>query len=151
METRLLKFSKRLNALVIADGNDVEKIANATGQNLFDIYHWKSEKCRYMPSLTQAVLLANYFGCSLAFLLGEESENSLQAPKRDLPEFSSRLKKILSEKGMPIQRLSRLSQLSGTTVVYSWLNGKSLPRIDSLLQISKTLGCSPDYLIGREE
>lgn len=118
--------------------------------NIHDIYHWKSGTARFMPSLKNIIMLADYFNCSIEFLLGIDDENKLPHPKKQLPDFGAHFKKVLKEKGSNLYRLSLLAGCKNTSPYYDWINGKSTPRIDSLYKISKVLDCSIDYLLGRE-
>lgn len=118
--------------------------------NIHDIYHWKSGTARFMPSLKNIIMLADYFNCSIEFLLGIDDENKLPNPKKQLPDFGAHFKKVLKEKGSNLYRLSLLAGCKNTSPYYDWINGKSTPRIDSLYKISKVLDCSIDYLLGRE-
>ena len=154
MEIVLSKFVERIKDLIEEQeigGKKIAQIAEEAEQNLSDLYHWRSEKNRYLPSLADAIKLADYFQCSLSYLLGIEGENSLPKPKGELPAFSVRLAAVVKEKGIPITRIAKEAEFGNTSVIYGWLNGKSLPRLESLLALSRALGCSPDQLLGREE
>ncbi len=153
MELVLSKFVERVKDLTeeeLVKGTKLAQIAEKTEQNLSDLYHWKSDNNRYFPSLTQAIKLADYFSCSLNYLFGLEEENSLHEPNRELPTFSCRLKTVFDEKKIPITRVAKSAGFANTGMIYSWLNGKTLPRVDSLFALAKVLGCTPDYLLGRE-
>lgn len=143
-------FSERFNESIIYAETTPKKMSADLNHNIHDIYHWKSGTARFMPSLKNIIMLADYFNCSIEFLLGIDDENKLPHPKKQLPDFGAHFKKVLKEKGSNLYRLSLLAGCKNTSPYYDWINGKSTPRIDSLYKISKVLDCSIDYLLGRE-
>lgn len=143
-------FSERFNELIIYAETTPKKMSADLNHNIHDIYHWKSGTARFMPSLKNIIMLADYFNCSIEFLLGIDDENKLPHPKKQLPDYGAHFKKVLKEKGSNLYRLSLLAGCKNTSPYYDWINGKSTPRIDSLYKISKVLDCSIDYLLGRE-
>ena len=143
-------FSERFNELIIYAETTPKKMSADLNHNIHDIYHWKSGTARFMPSLKNIIMLADYFNCSIEFLLGIDDENKLPHPKKQLPDFGAHFKKVLKEKGSNLYRLSLLAGCKNTSPYYDWINGKSTPRIDSIYKISKVLDCSIDYLLGRE-
>lgn len=143
-------FSKRLNELIIFNQTSPKKISIALNHNIHDIYHWKSNTARFLPSMKSIISLANYFNCSIEYLLGIDDENKLPSPKKQLPPFGPRFRDIVKEKGCNLYKLSLLIGCKNTSPYYDWINGKSFPRLESLLKISRVLNCSIDYLIGRE-
>lgn len=143
-------FSERFNELIIYAETTPKKMSADLNHNIHDIYHWKSGTARFMPSLKNIIMLADYFNCSIEFLLGIDDENKLPHPKKQLPDFGAHFKKVLKEKGSNLYRLSLLAGCKNTSPYYDWINGKSTPQIDSLYKISKVLDCSIDYLLGRE-
>lgn len=143
-------FSERFNELIIYAETTPKKMSADLNHNIHDIYHWKSGTARFMPSLKNIIMLADYFNCSIEFLLGIDDENKLPNPKKQLPDFGAHFKKVLKEKGSNLYRLSLLAGCKNTSPYYDWINGKSTPRIDSLYKISKVLDCSIDYMLGRE-
>ncbi len=144
----LSKFGERLKELIIENCLTVEKLSKELNYNVYNIHHWLSGKMNYMPSLANLVMLADYFKCSLAFLIGLEDENRLPNPK-PAPPFSSWFRPAVESKGFSLYGLYRAVNI-GTTQFYKWINGVHEPNIDSLLRIAAVLDCSLDYLIGRE-
>ncbi len=143
-------FVERFNELINESDCKLEEIAKEANQSIYDLYRWKRGTRKYLPSLDKLIDLANYFSCSILFLLGEEQENSLINPKKDLPCFSERLKSIIKEKAIPITQIAKRCELSCTTMIYDWINGKAKPRVEIFIKLAGVLNCSPDYLLGRE-
>ena len=144
----MLKFAERLNDLILEKDVTPQQIKEEIG---VDVYHKKSEKNEYTPLLSEFIKLADYFECSLAYLAGVEDESGKCAFQTDLPPFGARLRAVITERGISVRQLAKRADLSGTIVIYDWLNGKYLPRIGNLIEISKVLDCSLDYLVGREK
>lgn len=68
-----------------------EEISALCGVGLSRLRCWLSPRCTSLPCTRSLVKLADFFGCSLLYLLGLEEENSLTRPRANLPDFSKRL------------------------------------------------------------
>ena len=64
-------------------------------------------------------------------------------------DFASRLKTIRKDHSMTQQELADKSGLSRSSI-NTWESGHSLPLPDGLCALANALGCSTDYLLGRE-
>lgn len=91
-------FSERINELIDETGLSLENLSRAAGVSVFTLFHLKAQNNPKLPSTKVLLKLADYFQCSLAFMLGQEEYNSLSAPKTELPKFSVRLKELLEAK-----------------------------------------------------
>lgn len=143
-------FAERLNDLIFYADTTPKRLSVELNHNIHDIYHWKSGSGKFLPSLKNVLMLADYFNCSIEFLLGIDEENLIPHPKKTLPNFGERLKSVLKEKGINLYRLSLETGCRNTSPYYDWINGKSSPRIDSLLRIARVLDCTVDYILGRD-
>lgn len=65
-------------------------------------------------------------------------------------DFASRLKTIRKDHSMTQQELADKSGLSRSSI-NTWESGRSLPLPDGLCALANALGCSTDYLLGREQ
>ena len=144
----LKNFSDRLRDLMFDHNLSAKKLSENLDHNIHDIYHWKSGKGKFMPSVANIIKLADYFRCSIGFLLGLEEENHLPDPKRT-PPFSQRFRFAVESNGYSLYKLGVATQM-GTAQYYAWIHGQSKPSIYSLINIASVLGCSIDYLLGRE-
>lgn len=142
------KFSERLKELIFDNKITIEKLSNDIDCNARSIYEWQSDNQKYLPSLKNLIKLADYFRCSLDFLLGIEGNNSLPNPK-PRPLFSEHFRPAVESKGFTLHGLMKATQID-TNNFYKWINGKGEPSLDSLLRIAAVLDCSLDYLVGRE-
>jgi len=145
----VLAFSERLKELIADNNITIEQLGRATECSNSSIYEWTNGKAGYLPSLNSIIKLADYFKCSVAFLVGIDEENYLPNPSQR-PAFSKWFRHSVESKGYKIYSLHRATKIS-TGQLYKWINGVTEPSLDSLLRIASTLNCSIDYLIGREK
>ncbi|MCL2847695.1 MAG: helix-turn-helix domain-containing protein [Firmicutes bacterium] len=144
----IAQFSERLKELIFENNITVKKLSQNISCSEKSIYDWLTGKINFVPSVYNLIKLADYFKCSLEFLLGIEQENYLTAPKQR-PPFSEWFRSAVEAKGFTLYGLSRKTKMN-TGNYYNWINGVSEPSLDSLLRISEALDCSLDYLVGRE-
>lgn len=86
-------FSERFNEVIVYAGTSPKKMSAELKHNIHDIYHWKSGTARFMPSLKNIIKLADYFNCSIEFLLGIDDENKLPNPKKTTARFRRSIQK----------------------------------------------------------
>ncbi len=142
-------FGARLQELITEDGNSCKYIASSAGINVHYLYAYTSSSNTSMPTVDNLVRLANYFGCSLQYVVGLTDNNSACAYNRQLPEFGVRFRQVVEECGYNLYRLATKTNTS-TTTYYRWINNKAQPNIESLYKVATTIDVSLDYLIGRE-
>lgn len=143
----LSKFSERLGELIFYAQKTQEQVA-------FDLNCAQSSISRYLsgralPTLETAVSIADYFNCSVDFLLGLKSENE-GGKFNACPPFGERLLQICSEKGISRYRLQKLTNISESVIRY-WVQGKTSPSLINVALIAEKLEISVDYLLGREK
>lgn len=124
---------------------EISKNTNIDDSILYDYLHG------IYPSIKYAVVLANYFGCSLSFLMGVDTASNKNKLKENynLSLFSQRYDKLLEKNKITHFKLCKLTGLNYSSH-YSWRRGAS-PSMKSLVIISEYFGCSIDYLIGRSD
>ena len=91
-------FSLRINELIDETGLSLENLSRAAGVSVFTLFHLKGQNNPKLPSTKVLLKLADYFKCSLSFMLGQEECNSLPSPKTELPAFSDRLRELIEAK-----------------------------------------------------
>lgn len=91
-------FSLRINELIDETGLSLENLSRAAGVSVFTLFHLKGQSNPKLPSTKVLLKLADYFKCSLSFMLGQEECNSLPSPKTELPAFSDRLRELIEAK-----------------------------------------------------
>lgn len=142
----LSKFAERLKEFIDESGLSASDIGDKLGLGNSAISHYLSG--RYLPSLKAAITMADFFNCSLDYLLGLSDYNSDKNFK-SCPPFGERFVTVCKEKGVSRYKLKDLANVSETTMRY-WVNGTTLPSITSLTLIADKLKCTVDYLVGRE-
>ena len=142
----LSKLPERLKEVMFDAGINAPKLAQAVGIRSNTI-------TRYMqgvsaPSFESLVKLVEYFNCSADFLLGEAEFPCYEKKFLPLPPFHERFREVMFECKTTQYALQKKSGISWNNF-HTWLNGKSLPNADSLLNIANDLECSVDFLLGR--
>jgi len=101
----------------------------------------------FYPELSVARKIANYFGCSLQYLMGltDEYQND---DKSDL-SFAETLRKLANENNLSIERLMKSLGMSEANF-YRWKNNNHKPAMQSLIAIARFFDVSIDYLVGGE-
>ena len=95
-----------------------------------------------------AIKLADYFNCTLDYLLGRKDENYATEFK-PCPEFGKHFDDICKKLKVSRSRLHDDTNIAESVMRY-WIKGKTKPSVFSLTQIADALNVSIDYLIGRE-
>lgn len=100
------------------------------------------------PSVNSIIKFADYFHCSVDFLLGFEEENT-KLTFKICPPISKRmaqLPKVLNLSAYAFCREVKISE----TAFYDWKNESKEPNIYSIIKIAKHFDRRVDYILGRE-
>lgn len=141
-----MKFSERLNELITEFNltpNDLVEKLNL--ENLSTIYVWKSGKS--LPRIESLISMANYFNCSIDYLLGR-TDNFEKFVCENIIPFDIQLNKILKEKNITKYKLMKNCNFTKGHL-NSWFNLKSYPSPSNAIKLADYLGVSVDYLLGR--
>lgn len=141
----LSKFSERLCECVGEEGSvsQLAKELHIARSTIFELMRGS-----FLPSTRVLILLVERFQCSADYLLGLAELPKAYDFKEVLP-FSDRLREVLRLFSVTQYRLEKDTGFSGA-IVYGWLSGRSVPSVDSLVRLAEYLGCSVDFLLGRE-
>ena len=147
----ITEFTKRFNECIAESGKSHAEIAELLHINVHDIIRWASGKNRYLPSVEKLLLFANFFGCTVDFLIGLSEEDKTDFVLIEEPKIAGRFKKIVyEERGFTFAKLSKETWIRNTTLFYNWNSGKAKPQIENLTKVARVLEITVDYLIGRE-
>ena len=104
-----------------------------------------------IPTLRNIIKLANYFDCSIDYLLGLSDYPNKEKINKEFGcfDFYSRYKKLLSVNNLTHYALCKELDLSMASLT-SWKNG-TIPYLDTLIKIANYFGVSVDYLVGRSD
>jgi transcriptional regulator with XRE-family HTH domain len=141
----LSKFNERLAELMQEHEITSERLAVKIGVTGSVIRRWTYRDTNI--KLSNLLRVADYFNCSLEFLLGR-TEKVLDYTPKPLPKFGRRFREIIMNRGVSSYRLRNLTKIKGSHI-YKWDRGAE-PRLSSLLELANFMNITVDYLIGRE-
>lgn len=140
------KFVERLDELMFDHHITVPELAEALGIYDSTIYNYNRESRH--PKIEVLIRMANYFQCSIDFLLGLEAENTAKTFKK-CPPFNEQLKFLLEYFHTNKHRVCVEVPITHS-VIYAWQSGQSFPALDYVLKLANYFGCSVDFILGRE-
>ena len=152
-------FWERFYGLCTRKGIKPNPIAKELGVSTGIISKWKNEKT--LPNGETLIKIANYFNCSVDYLLGRETQditpggielyNALDVvgELHISNNVALRIKAIAKEKHIPIGKMLSDCEIS-KNALSSMQAGGYLPRLENLIKIADYLNCSIDYLLGRD-
>lgn len=132
--------------MLLDRGMSVEELASALGMNNSTmVYNWIENK--YYPSQPYLFKLADFFCCSMDYLLGRTDDFTYAKTKSTL-EFKTQLTKFLELNSISKYKLAKELQINKGNV-YAWFNKGCYPTTEMIVKIADYLHCSVDELIGR--
>ena len=141
----LSKFGETLSELLQERGISVKKLAEETGIRKSNIYYYmRGER---LPSVQSVVALADFFGCSVDFLLGLEEINASETYK-ECPSFSERIEFLLEYFGISTYKVYTQANISKARF-FDWKRGKHEPALDNIIRLAEVFDCSVDFVLGR--
>lgn len=140
-------FADTLKDLMLEAKMQVCTLASELNLNQSSIYKWLDGNT--LPSLPNAVLIADRFCCSLDYLFGLKEHDYDYHPSTSSVSFGDRFKRFLKESGLTEYRFVRISGIARSKVS-AWRNNHSLPCIENLVTMAAILNVTLDALVGRE-
>lgn len=112
------------------------------------------EKRDKTPSPDILERIANYFNCSVDYLIGRNTQgdaptSTITGTPNESSVFFDKLQLLCAEKGIRITPLLQELGLS-SGAISRWKAG-TLPNGETLLKLASRLDCSVDYLLGNDE
>ena len=145
------KFAERLSFLIDDSDKKIAEIAIDLGIAQQMLYSYKSGKTT--AQLSHFILLADYFKCSIDYLVGRTGLDAEAGEKdmalRKCPPFSERLKDVFKFYETSESRICKMVQISRSRF-HSWLSGKNEASLHNLIKLADYFGCTLDFLVGRE-
>ena len=141
----LAKFSEIMAELMIEQGLSSDKLASELGLSGSSVRRWRLGS--HNIYLHNAVRLAEYFNCSLEFLIGR-TDVKLDFTPKTCPPFYERLRDVMEENGVTWYKIVKDGIVSDHNLSV-WKKGTS-PYLQSVVPIVDYLGLTVDYLVGRE-
>ncbi len=142
----LTSFGENLSDIMFDRNLTAELLAAAVNIDRSVIYKYLRKEC--LPSLENIIVLADYFECSVDYLLGLTTVNGFVSKKVAQP-FSERFKELLNSRGLT--RYKFLKQIHfAKQSVDDWYNGKRVPTVENVIKLAEFFDCRVDYILGRE-
>jgi len=139
-------FPERLTELIAEKEIKSHELADVIGVNITTINDWKRGK--YQVHLTNAIKLADFFACSLEYLMGRIEHDVKDFKPRACPPFYSQFLAVLKQRDCTTYRLRKDTSISGGHFD-SWKTGND-PLVITLITIAEYLDITLDFLVGRE-
>ena len=138
-------FAERLYELMLEKSLNTPKLANELGICRTTLTRYLSGKT--VPSLSTAIMLADYFSCALDYLLGSEKESYYDKFK-PCPPFTKQFAFLLEHFG---KTKTEVHEKAGITesLIYDWQRGTYAPTIYNVIKLAEFFDCSVDFVIGR--
>ncbi|MDE5721793.1 MAG: helix-turn-helix domain-containing protein [Clostridia bacterium] len=143
----LSKFAERLKEYMDDKGQNATSLAKIIKSNRTSVSEYR--RGIRLPSAPVFFEMLNYFNCSADYLLGLTDDGADGKVFNIMPPFGLRLREVMNFCGFSQYRIEKELKLSGS-MVYNWLSNKSLPAVDSIEKIATHMGCTVDFLLGRE-
>ncbi len=147
MEKDINTFIERLSELIEDRGINRHKLTKATGCDNSTIANWFSGK--FFPRYSSLVVLADYFKCSVDFLLGLTDNDNFCLSKNP-SSFRERFKLCLEQNQLTEYRVAKLCGIEQATIS-KWLIHGRMPDTDKLIKLANIFNCSIEYLLGRSD
>ena len=125
------KFQERLQDLLVENELSRLQLSKKIGIS-FETLNGYFNKGFY-PELSVAIKIADYFDCSLQYLIGL-TEDYQTNDKNDL-SFIDTIKKLLNENNLSIEKLMKALDMSESNY-YRWKNQNNKPAMQSLIAIA---------------
>ena len=142
----LSKFAENLTDLIFDNHLTHKMLAQNTGIDEASICRYLKGNC--MPNLKAIVTIAEYFNCSIDFLIGKSIEEN-HTKFLPCPPFAERLKFYLKQYNGSAYNFCKTVGLPDNRF-YGWLQGTNFPRIDNVEKLADYFKCSIDKFLGRE-
>lgn len=142
-----MKIGKILKELLKENENTLNKLVEFLQvKDAQIIYAWMREESN--PTLDNLAKLADFFNCSIEYLLGRTEEFGNSDYKKP-GNFYNRLVKVMKERGVSQYRI-REDKICSAGNFNRWKNYNMEPQVETLIKLADYLGVSVDYLVGRE-
>ncbi len=141
----LSNFGETFSELIFDNKTTPEKLAQAIGIDRSVIYRYLRKQC--LPSLSNVAAVADYFGCSVDFLLGlTDNGDKVYSASGN---FAQRFRQLLENKNLTRYAFCKSNSFAEQSVD-DWYHGKRMPNVQNAILIAKFFDCSLDFLLGRE-
>lgn len=139
-------FVESLKELMLYENLTNDKLGKAIGLSKETVSHWKNGKNDI--HLSNALKLADYFNCSLEFLMGRTTIRLSYTPK-PCPPFYQRLLEVMKERGKTYYQVVEKEKFLSDSNLTNWKNGGD-PFFYTVIKLANYFGYTLDAFVGRE-
>ena len=143
---RFKYFSDCLNDILIERNIAVKELSDTSGITDSRLYDFLSGNC--VPSVQNAVKLANSLHCTLDYLFGFDEEYDYCQNYVLTSDCSERLRQAINASGKTRYKISKETKVSQQQL-HNWYRNKQIPSIVTLVNFADYFNCSLDYLVGK--
>lgn len=145
----MYSFKEILFDLMEDRGISITKLSKDLGIDDAVIYDYKNLNA--IPLVENAVKIANYFDCTLNYLIGIDDNPKGYKFKKEYDSFLflGRYLKLLKDNKISHYKFCKNSGVNESSLAL-WRKG-SIPKLETLSKIAKYFYVSIDYLIGRAD
>lgn len=142
-----LKFAEMLENFMFEHGNmNAKTLADELGIAVPTVTRYLREE--RVPTISNLVLIADYFHCTTDYLLGRDHENHTHSFKT-CPPFSEQLTFLIQYFNCTAFDFYTRAELPESSF-FEWKKGSSIPTLYNILKIADRFECSVDFVLGRE-
>lgn len=139
-------FSDCFQELLSENNMSIKQLSESTGIKLSRLYDFVNRL--HVPSLENAIKIAEAFQCPLDFLFGFCNDFKPRDYHMN-DSVSVRVKQAMDDSKISRYQLHKLTQISQPQLL-RWYHGMQTPTLVSLISIAEHLNSSLDYLAGRD-
>lgn len=143
---RFKYFSDCLNDILIERNIAVKELSDTSGITDSRLYDFLSGNC--VPSVQNAVKLANSLHCTLDYLFGFDEEYDYCQNYVLTSDCSERLRQAINASGKTRYKISKETKVSQQQL-HNWYRNKQIPSLVTLVNFADYFNCSLDYLVGK--
>ena len=143
MNTKEL-FLSNLKELMSVRNVTFVQLGKDIGMNDRTIRRWYEDRA---PKVESLIKIANYFHCSLDYLVGMSPIEFDYPPLTDKINFTERYKQLKKDTGLNDAKVAAICKV-GTSTVCTWNQG-TIPSFEIIVKLCGLFECCYEYIIGR--
>lgn len=142
----LSDFVERLKELMEDHNTTVNLLSQQIEVSAPAVYQYLEKK--HLPRVGTLIKIADYFSCSMDFLLGLKEQNNSDT-FQPCPPFYKRFPYLVECFGESKYSISKRLDIS-PSLIYYWQTGQRIPTAEHLVLLAKEFHYSIDFILGRE-
>ena len=139
-------FVENLNELIFDNQMTKKSLCEKLDISLSQFYSYLNKES--LPCLTTIIKIADYFNCSIDYLLGF-AQHLIDDKLNYTPPFNIAFAQLLKERGLTRYQLNKHTKIANARID-DWYHGKRVPTLDNVIKLAKYFDCTIDKLLCRE-